>query len=75
MNVDPKKALIGALTGLLDWALTAALYAGIVQLLWNAAVPDLFSLPRLGFWKAMWLSLLCSLLFKSGPANGNSDRG
>ena len=37
----------------------------IVMLLWNAIMPDIFSLPAIGYWKAMGLFILCNILFKS----------
>ena len=49
--------IIGAVIILLvvPWAL---------MLLWNAAIPGIFGLPTLGYWSAMGLYLVCSLLFK-----------
>ena len=37
----------------------------ILMLIWNAAIPSIFGLPTLGYWSAMGLYLVCSLLFKS----------
>ena len=37
----------------------------ILMLIWNAAIPGIFGLPTLGYWSAMGLYLVCSLLFKS----------
>jgi len=37
----------------------------ILMLIWNAAIPGIFGLPNLGYWSAMGLYLVCSLLFKS----------
>jgi hypothetical protein len=34
----------------------------IVELLWNALVPDLFHGPMLGYWQAVGLLLLCRIL-------------
>ena len=41
------------------------LKAWVVMLLWNWVMVGLFSLPALGFWYAVGISLLTSLLFKS----------
>lgn len=41
------------------------LKAWLVMLLWNWVMVGLFSLPVLGFWYAVGISLLISLLFKS----------
>jgi len=37
----------------------------ILMLIWNAVIPSIFGLPTLGYWSAMGLYLVCSLLFKS----------
>ena len=36
----------------------------IVYLCWNNLVPEIFNLPRLSFFKAFLLYILCSSLFK-----------
>ena len=35
------------------------------MLLWNWLMPSIFGLCKIGFWKALGLSLLCSILFRS----------
>lgn len=35
----------------------------IVQVLWNTTVPDLFGLRAIGYWEAVRLLLLATLLF------------
>jgi len=37
----------------------------MLMLIWNAVIPSIFGLPTLGYWSAMGLYLVCSLLFKS----------
>ena len=37
----------------------------ILMLAWNAVIPSIFGLSTLGYWSAMGLYLVCSLLFKS----------
>lgn len=32
--------------------------------LWNALVPEIFNLPSIGFWQAVGLNLLTTILFK-----------
>ena len=51
------KKLIGAVIILLvvPWAL---------MMLWNAVIPGIFGLSTLGYWSAMGLYLICSILFK-----------
>lgn len=36
-----------------------------LQLLWNWLMPDIFNLPRIGFWQAVGLNVLSSILFGS----------
>ena len=36
-----------------------------IRWLWNWLMPDLFMLPEIGFWQAVGISLLSSLLFKN----------
>lgn len=36
-----------------------------VMWLWNYVMPDLFGLIEIGFWQALALSMLSSVLFKS----------
>jgi hypothetical protein len=49
--------IIGAVIILLvvPWAL---------MMLWNAVIPGIFGLSTLGYWSAMGLYLICSILFK-----------
>jgi hypothetical protein len=53
-----------------------ALLGWAVMALWNFAIPDIFGLKRLDYWKAWALLVLCTILFKGfrlGPDSG--DRG
>jgi hypothetical protein len=36
--------------------------------LWNAVAPDVFGLKPLTWLQALWLSLLCSLLFRTNSS-------
>tara|TARA_R100001198_G_C5125047_1_gene145947 strand:- start:101 stop:277 length:177 start_codon:yes stop_codon:yes gene_type:complete len=49
--------IIGAVVILLAFPL-------ILMLIWNAVIPGIFGLPTLGYWSAMGLYIVCSLLFK-----------
>jgi hypothetical protein len=60
--------LIGIFLLAVIWALIAALP---VMLLWNWIMPDIFSLPEIGLFKAWGLAFLCSLLFKSGVSSSS----
>lgn len=42
-----------------------------VMWLWNDVMPELFNLPRIGFWKALEISLLASCLFKHSSTKKN----
>lgn len=58
--------LEGFLTIIAFTALICLIIGLPVMLLWNWVIPDIFpNIPRIGFWQAFGLSLLCSLLFKS----------
>jgi len=43
----------------------ALVFAAPVMWLWNAVIPDIFHLKPLTLLQALWLSLLCGLLFGS----------
>jgi hypothetical protein len=36
----------------------------ILMLVWNPFIPGIFGVPTLGYWSAMGLYAVCSLLFK-----------
>ena len=36
----------------------------IIMVVWNAFIPGIFGLPTLGYWSAIGLSVVCSILFK-----------
>lgn len=51
----------------------ALVFGGIVMLLWNNLMPDLFRLPLINFWQALGLLLLAKILFggfRGGPGRG-----
>jgi len=48
-------------------------FSGIVMLLWNALLPDLFHFPVITFWQALGLLILTKLLF--GGFRGGGPRG
>ena len=57
--------LVGLLFGVVVIFLWSSILALPVMWLWNALIPELFGLPKFGFWDAWQLLLLCSFLFKS----------
>lgn len=42
----------------------------IVMYLWNAILPDLIHVGRLGYWQALGLLVLCKILFGGFKMNG-----
>jgi hypothetical protein len=48
-------------------------FSGIVMLLWNALLPELFHFPVITFWQALGLLILTKLLF--GGFRGGGPRG
>lgn len=46
----------------------AALCALPTMLLWNAIMPLIFGLIKISFIQALWLNLLCGILFKSSSS-------
>lgn len=55
-------------------AVLALFFGWIVMLLWNWLMPDLFSLPRIGYWQAWGLVLLSHILIKPGiGGHGHGD--
>jgi Ca2+/H+ antiporter, TMEM165/GDT1 family len=49
-------------------------FSGIVMLLWNALLPELFHFPVISFWQALGLLILTKLLF-GGFRGGGPGRG
>ncbi|GAA4299964.1 hypothetical protein [Compostibacter hankyongensis] len=41
------------------------LLGAVVMLLWNAVLPQLFNVPRIGYGRALGLLVLCRILFGS----------
>ncbi len=51
----------------------AALLMGLpLMWLWNWLMPELFGLKTIGFWQAVGLNFLSSILFKSSTASSSS---
>lgn len=44
-----------------------------LMLLWNWLMPDLFNVPQIGFWQAVGLQLLATLLFKNTNTSTKKD--
>lgn len=57
------------------FALTSAfVYSMPVMWLWNAVVPDVFGMKPLTWVQALWLSLLCALLFRVTSSEVTQER-
>lgn len=62
--------IIGAIVLMLAIGLVVALFISLpVMWLWDAVMPDLFGLKTITWTQALWLSLLCSFLFKSSTTS------
>jgi len=54
----------------------AFLFGWVVMLLWNWLMPEIFGLPRIGYWQGWGLVLLSHILVKPGyPGGGGSGSG
>ena len=50
--------------------LIAAVLMGLpLMILWNWLMPHIFNLPEIGFWQAVGINFLCSIMFKSTSSN------
>jgi hypothetical protein len=47
-----------------------ALVGGVVMLLWNALLPQLFGWPQITLWQALGLLVLCRILFGGFGSGG-----
>jgi hypothetical protein len=51
--------------GFPGFALLIFAAAAVVMLLWNAILPDLLQVKRIGYWQSLGLLVLCRILFGS----------
>jgi hypothetical protein len=50
--------------------LIAAVLMGLpLMILWNWLMPHIFNLPEIGFWQAVGINFMCSIMFKSTSSN------
>jgi hypothetical protein len=66
--------LIGAFMAILLALSTALLCSLPVMWLWNAMMPDVFGMKQLTWVQALWLSLLCALLFRTTTHSSTGER-
>jgi hypothetical protein len=65
--------LLGIVISLVLAIANALLCSLPVMWLWNAVAPDVFGLKPLTWLQALWLSLLCAMLFRT--TNNSSTSG
>jgi len=72
-----KDTIKSRFTGILIMLASAAVFGVAVMLLWNALLPQIFALPRIGYLQAVGLLVLTRLLFGGigGWMHGHSGRG
>lgn len=51
----------------------AFLFGFLVMWLWNWLMPSIFGLPRINYWQAWGLFLLCQILFRATSSSGGKD--
>lgn len=61
-------AFLGFVGLMVVWVLVTTLP---VQILWNLLVPELFGLPKLGFWQTFGLLVLVNLIFNRSTTKKN----
>lgn len=65
--------LVGAFGVVFVFLAFVALLLGLpLMWLWNWLMPDLFGLKEIGFWQAVGLNFLSSILFKSSSTSSSS---
>lgn len=52
----------------------AFLFGYIVMHLWNWLMPELFGLPKVGYWQAIGILLLSKIIFGFGGGGGGHDK-
>jgi len=61
------------ITGILIVLVMFAVFAVAVMCLWNALMPDIFTLPAVNYWQALGLLLLARIIF-GGLSGGLNHR-
>jgi len=57
--------LIAVVIGALIFFMTSLVFALPLMWFWNFVMPDVFNLPEIGFFQALALLLISSMLFRS----------
>lgn len=63
------KVILGALMVVVVALLVGMLMALPVMWCWNYVMPDIFGLPELGFWQALWGTVMCKFMFPNPMIN------
>ncbi len=71
---SPMAIIAVTLGGVALAALFAFLFGWLVMLLWNWLMPDIFGLPRIGYWQGWGLVLLAHILIKPNAPGGGKER-
>lgn len=71
MSRKTRKLIVLAPLAILGLALFVALGAVIVRELWNGLLPALFAWPRITFWQALGILVLCRILFGGFGVRGS----
>jgi hypothetical protein len=71
MSPKAKKLMWIAPLAILGIVVFVTIGGEIVLLLWNALLPPLFGWPRIGFWQALGLLVLCRILFGGHGFHGS----
>ena len=59
------KDFLLAILAVIGIFLLVAILMGLpLMVLWNLLMPQLFNLPEIGFWQAVGLNFMCSIMFK-----------
>jgi len=66
--------LISGAIFFLVFAIVLSLEALVLRYLWNWLVPVILQLPKITFFQAMGLHLLCGHLFKGNPTNIDAEK-
>ena len=69
--MSPKESIMGFFVVIVTVVIVGVLLALPTMLLWNLVMPDVFGLPMVNFWQALFLSLLGRCLFGTFKIGGD----
>ena len=50
--------------GLILFFASLILMPALLMALWNLTIPGIFGFPEIGYWQALGLALICTVLFR-----------